>query len=123
MALQVEAFFLYEDCFGFWLFGPKLFIPLLSKKRVMAQKCFRKMGNSRSMCPKTLINVISGYHDLGILFCLLKRFGKFETVASLDAYQITKYQFFQKLVLFCCLISKEFEKEFLNQEFWSQLPE
>ena len=83
----------------------------------MAQKCFRKMGNFRSMCSKTLIKVILGYHDLGILFCSLKRFGRFETVASLNAYQITKYQFFQKLVIFCCLIFEEFEKEFLNQEF------
>ena len=96
---KLKHHFSYEDCFGFWLFGPKLFIPLLSTKGVMAQKCFREMGNSWSMCPKTLIKVISGYHDLGILFFSLQRFGRFETVASLDAYQITKYQFFQKLVI------------------------
>ena len=97
---KLKHHFSCEDCFGFWLFGPKLFIPLLSTKMVMAQKCFREMGNFRSMCPKTLIKVISRYHDLGILFCSLKRFGRFETEASLDAYQITKYQFFQKLVIF-----------------------
>ena len=101
MAFQVEASLLmWGLLWKGWLFGPKLFIPLLSTKRVMTQKCFREMGNFRSMCPKTLIKVISGYHDLGILFCSLKRFGRFETVASLDAYQITKYQFFQKLVIF-----------------------
>ena len=43
------------------------------------------------MCLETLIKVISGYHDLGILFCSLKRFGRFETVASLDAYQISVF--------------------------------
>ena len=31
-------------------------------------------------------------------------------LASLDAYQITNYQFLQKLVIFCCLISEEFER-------------
>ena len=117
MAFQVEVSLLVWGLFCFWLFGPKLFIPLLSTKRVMAQKYFREMGNFRLICPKTLIKVISGYHDLGILFCSLKRFGRIETVASFDVYQIIKYQFFQKLVIFCCLISEEFEKEFLNQEF------
>ena len=29
------------------------------------------------------------------LFCSLKRFGRFETVASLDTYQITNYQFYK----------------------------
>ena len=65
-----------------------------SKERIIAQKYFRKMGNFRSMCPKILIMVILGYHDLGILFCSWKRFGRFETVASLDACQITKISFF-----------------------------
>ena len=40
--------------------------------------------------------VISEYHDLGILFYSLKMFGRFDTVASLDTYQITKYQFLLK---------------------------
>ena len=31
--------------------------------------------------------------------------------------------FLQKLVIFCCLIFEEFEKEFLNQGFYGQLPE
>ena len=63
------------------------------------------------MCPKILITVISGYHDLGILFCSWKRFGRFETVASLDAYQITKISFFQKLIIFRCLIFEKFKKK------------
>ena len=97
---KLKHLFLCEDCFGFWLFDPKLFIPLLSTKRVMAQKCFREMGNFRSMCLEASIKVISEYHDLGILFCSLKRFGRFENVASLDAYQITKYQFFKNSSFF-----------------------
>ena len=31
--------------------------------------------------------------------------------------------FFQKLIIFCCLIFEEFEQKFLNQEFNYQLPE
>ena len=93
---SLKHLFLCEDCFSFWLFGPKLFIPLLSTKRVMAQKYFRGMGNFRSMCLKALVRMISVYHDLGILFCSLKMFGRFETVASLDAYQIINYQFLSK---------------------------
>ena len=88
MVFQVEASLLVWGLF--WLFGPKLFIPLLSTKMVMAQKCFRKMGNFRSMCPKTLIKVISGYHDFGILFCSWKRFGRFETVSK--SWCIPNYQ-------------------------------
>ena len=77
-----------------WLFGPKLFISFLSKERIMAQKCFREMGNFWSTCPR---HQFSEYHDLGILcFWSLKRFGKLEAVASLDAYQITNYQFLSK---------------------------
>ena len=45
-----------------------------------------------------------------------KRFGMLEVVANLDAYQITKNQILQNS-FFCCLIFKEFEKEFLNQNF------
>ena len=88
-----------------WPFGPKLFRPFLSKERIMAQKYFREMGDFWSMCLEASIKVIFKYHDLGILFCSLKRFGKFETVASLYAYQIINYQFLQKFIIFCCLIS------------------
>ena len=99
-------------------FGPRLFISFLSTKRVMTQKCFREMGNFRSMCRKTLIKVISGYHDLGILFCSLKRFGRFETVASLDAYQITKYQFISKTHhFFVAWFSKNSRKSFWIKNF------
>ena len=81
-----------------WPFGPRLFISFLSIKRVMAQKCFRGMGNFRSTCLKALVRMISVCHDLGILFCSVKMFGRFETVESLDAYQIINYQFLQKFI-------------------------
>ena len=66
----------------------------------MAPECSREMGNFLSMCLEASIEVISKYHDPGILFCLLKMFGRFGTVASLDAYQITNYQFLSKLIIF-----------------------
>ena len=59
----------------------------------MAQKYFGEMGNFGQHAPRHQSKMISRYHGLGTLFCSLKRFGRFETVASLDAYQITKYQF------------------------------
>ena len=77
-------------------FGPKLFRSFLSKKRIMAQKCFWKMDNFGQHAPRHQSKMILRYHGLGTLFCSLKRFGRFETVASLDAYPITKYQFFFK---------------------------
>ena len=61
----------------------------------MAQKYSKKKwAIFRSMCPKTLIKVISGYHDLGILFCLWKKFGRFETVSKswcIPNYQISVF--------------------------------
>ena len=123
MAFQVESIsshvrIVLKGC----PFGPKLFISFLSKKKVMAQKRSREMGNFWSTCPK---HQFSEYHDLGILcFWSLKRFGRLEAVASLDAYQITKYQFFQKLVIFCVAwFPKNLINKFLSQEFHGQLKE
>ena len=69
--------------------------------------------------------MISEYHDLRDL-CFLghrKGFGRLEAVASLDAYQITNYQFFSKLIIFVAWFPKNSRKRFLNQEFHGQLPE
>ena len=53
---------------------------------------------------------VSRFWDL--YFWLLKGFGRFEAIASLDAYQITICQTFQKLIIiFFCLIFKKFEKK------------
>ena len=87
-------------------FGPKLFRSFLSKERIMAQKCFWKMGNFGQHAPRHQSKMISRYHGLGTLFCSLKRFGRFKTVASHDAYQITKYQFFQNSSFFVAWFSK-----------------
>ena len=48
-------------------FGSRLFVSFLS--RGYGSKVFPKNGQFSIMCPKTLIEMISGYHDLGILFC------------------------------------------------------
>ena len=79
MAFQVEASLLsVRIVLEGWPFGPRLFISFLSTKKVMAQKCFRGMGNFQSTCLKALVRMISVYHDLGFFFCSLKRFGRFE---------------------------------------------
>ena len=63
----------------------------------MAQNYSREMGNFGPHVPRHQIRVISEYHDLkDLCFWSLKRFGRFKAVASLDAYQITNYQFLSK---------------------------
>ena len=60
----------------------------------MAQKYSREMGNFWSMCLEASIKLILECHDLRTcVFGQREGFGKLEAVASLDAYQITKYQF------------------------------
>ena len=77
----------------------------------MAQKCFREMGNFGQHAPR--------YHGLGTcVFGHRKSFGRLETVASLDAYQITNYQFLQKIHLFVCLIFEEFERVCKSGILW-----
>ena len=97
---------LWENCFEKgWLLVQGCSYQFCPKKGLWLKKCSQKMGNFWSTCLKTF-KVIPGYHDLGILFCSLK---KFEAIASLDAYQITNYQFLSKLIIFF-LIFEEFEK-------------
>ena len=93
-----------------WPFGPRLFISFLSKERIVAQKCFREMGNFGPHAPKHQENMTSRYHGLGTLFCSLKMFGRFEIVASHDAYQIINSVSFKNSSFFCRLIFQEFEK-------------
>ena len=83
------------------------------------------MGNFWSMCPEASIKVILAYLDHGIfVFWSLKRFGRFEAIASLDAYQIIHYQFLSKTHhFFVSWFSKNSRNKFLNQEFYGQFPE
>ena len=69
--------------------------------------------------------MISKYRDLGILrFWSSMGFDRLEAVASLDAYQITNYQFLSKTHLFfVAWFLKNSRNKFLNQEFYGQLPE
>ena len=123
MAFQVEASLLsVRIVLEGWPFGPRLFISFLSKERIMAQKCYREMGNFWSTCPKTSIK-----DDFKVSWsCVFGHqggFDKLEAVASLGAYQITNYQFLSKTHHFLLPDSKESEKKFLNQEFYGQMPE
>ena len=89
------------------------------KGKIGLKSIFWEMGNFWSMCLEASIKVIFEYHDLGILFCSLKRFGRFKAVASLDAYQITNYQFLQKFIFSFAWFSKNL-REFANQESYGQ---
>ena len=84
-------------------------------KRIMAQKCYREMGNFGQHAPRHQSKMISRYHrHETCVFGHRKSFGRLEAVASLDAYQITNYQFFFKNSSFLLPDFEEFEKKFLN---------
>ena len=85
---------------GLWLKG--LFIPFLSARKGYGLKdCQKWTIIFWSTCPKVSIKVISEYHGFGVcIFGHWKGLGRFEAIASLDAYQITKYQTLQKLIIF-----------------------
>ena len=66
--------------------------------------------------------MILKYYGLGTcVFGYRKGFGKLEAVASLDAYQVTKYQVLQKLI-FRCLIFEEIEKENFKSKIFLLMP-
>ena len=107
---RLKHHFLWENCFEKgWLLVQGCSYQFYPKKGLWLKKCSRKMGNFWSTCPKTLIKVIPGYQDLGILFCSLKRF---EAIASLDAYQITNYQFLQKFIFYTTWFPTNSRKSF-----------
>ena len=88
---KLKHIFSCEDCFGRLAFWSKVVYIIPVQREDHGSKVFQwKIGNFRSMCPKTLIMVISGYHDLGILFCSWKRFGRFGTVSK--SWCIPNYQ-------------------------------
>ena len=122
---QLKASFLIWELFwkGWFLVRSCSYHLCLGKN--MAQKYFREMDNFWSMCHGALIKVISKHHDLGT--CV---FGYWKGLASLKLWQVLMHNklpiinFLQKLIIiFCCLIFEEFEKKFLNQELYGQLPE
>ena len=92
-------------------------IPFLLARKGYGSKDSREMGNFQSTCPKASIKVILEYHDFGTcIFWSLKGFGKFEAIASFDAYQITICQTLQKLIINFFLLDfrRIREKKFLN---------
>ena len=86
-------------------------------KRVVPQKCSRKMDNFLfgQRAPRHQSSMILKYY--GLVTCVFgywKGVGKLEAVVSLDTHQIIKYQVLQKLIIFCCLVFEEFDKEILK---------
>ena len=74
--------------------GSRLLVSFLSKGKIWLKSILEKWTIFGQTCLKTSIRVFSKYHDLrDLCFWSLKMFGRFEAVASLDAYQITNYQF------------------------------
>ena len=126
MTFQVEASLLsVRIVLEGWLFGPRLFISFMSKKKIMAQKRSRKMGNFWSTCPKASIRVISKYHDLRDL-CFWSSRGFWQAWSCSKSWCIPNYQLsisFKNSSFFVAWFPKNSRNKFLNQEFYSQLPE
>ena len=79
------------------VFWSKVVYIISIQKRIMAQKYSREMINFGQHAPRHRSKMVSKYHGLGIcVFGHRKGFDKLEGVASLDAYQITNYQFLSK---------------------------
>ena len=79
---------------GFW---SKVVRTNSVQRKDHGSKVFQRNGQFWSTYLKALIKVISTYRDLRILcFWSSMGFDRLEAVASLDAYQITNYQFLSK---------------------------
>ena len=86
---KLKHLFSCEDCFERLAFWSKVVYIILSKERIMAQKCFREMGNFGQHALRDQLKMISRYHDLGtFVFGHWKGFDRLETIASLNTYQI-----------------------------------
>ena len=86
-----KVFHLCQQEKGLWFKG--LLISSSLARKGYDSKGSREMGSFQSTCSKASIKVISEYHDFGTgIFGHWKGFGRLEVIASLDAYQITKYQ-------------------------------
>ena len=118
MAFHLEAYlFLWGSFWKGWLLVRGCLYHFFPED--MAQKYSRKMGNFWSTCPRHQLKMILKYHGLGTFFLVIERvLTGLKLLASLDAYQITKYQFFQKLVIFfVAWFSKNSRKSFWNRNF------
>ena len=107
-----------------WPFGPKLFSSFLFEERIIAQKYSREMGNFWSTCPETSIKVISEYHDFRDL-CFWSLKGFWQAWSCSKSWCIPNYRLLvpTKIYFFVCLTFEEFEKKFLNREFYGQMLE
>ena len=93
---RLKHHFSWENCFERGCLLVKgLFMSFLSKERIMAQKCSREMGNFLfgQRAPRHQSRMILKYYGPGTcVFGYRKWVGRLEAIASLDAYQIIKYQ-------------------------------
>ena len=119
---RLKHHFSSRNCFErviFWSKGCSChFCP---KKRLWLKRYSRKMGNCLfyQHAPRHQSRMILKYYGPGTcVFGHWKGVGRLEAIVSLDAYQIIKYQVLQKLIIFCCLISKEFKKKILKSRIF-----
>ena len=93
-------------------FGSRVVHVISIQKKGRAQKYFWKMNNIWSMCLEALIKVISEHHDFGTcVFGHWKGLASLKLVASLNAYQITNYQFPSKTHHFLLLDFRKIQEE------------
>ena len=112
-----EVFYLCQQGIGLWFKG--LLIPFLLAREGYGSKSSREMGHFRSTCPKSLIKVISEYHDFrDLYFWSLKGF--WQAWSCSKSWCIPNYQLsvLTKIYFFVCLTSEEFERVSKLRALW-----
>ena len=125
MTFQVEASFLIWGPFWKgWLLVQGCLYHFCPNKRLWLKSVTKKWVIFGQHAPRHQSKMISKHRDLGT--CI---FGHPGVLIGLKLQQVLMHtklpiiSFFQKLIIFCYLIFEKFEKAFLNQEFYGQLPE
>ena len=118
MTFQIEASLLVWGLFwllAFWSKG--VYTNTVNKKRIMAQKYFREMGNFGQRALRHQSRWFWKYHDFRDLFLLIEKVWQVWNCSK--SWCVPSYQIlvFSKLIIFCCLIFEEFEKSFWIRNF------
>ena len=112
---KLKHLFSYEDRFERVSFWFKVYHFCL-KRGLWLKSTFEKWVILVNM-PQGIKDDFKVSRSWGLCFWSSMGFDRLETVASLDAYQITNFSFFQKLIIFVVWFSKNSRKNFWNRNF------
>ena len=115
MTFQIEAPLLMRELFWKGLaFGPRLFVPVFSKERIMAQKVFSKNGQFLVNMPQDINQGDSRVSRSWDFVLLIEKVWSYSKSWCIPNYQLSVPT---KIHFLYCLISNEFEKSFWVRNF------